>query len=103
MLGKMLSKAGEEGILDLFSFGGSFDVFRTSDLDLKTLEHKISLVADYIDLCGWCAGVVEMVDEIRQQLRKAADPLYLSHLRALGIQAAKVKMMPWVSDEDDDE
>ncbi|KAF4490171.1 hypothetical protein FAGAP_11056 [Fusarium agapanthi] len=103
MLGKMLSKAGEEGILDLFHFGGSLDVFRSSDLDLKTLEHKISLVADHIDLCGWCPAVLETVEEVRQQLRRAADPLYLSHLRALQIQAAKVRMIPGVSDEDDDD
>ncbi|RKL45150.1 hypothetical protein BFJ70_g3170 [Fusarium oxysporum] len=103
MLGKMLSKAGEEGILDLFHFGGSLDVFRSSDLDLKTLEHKISLVADYIDLCGWCPAVLETVEEVRQQLRRAADPLYLSHLRALQIQAAKVRMIPGVSDKEDDD
>ncbi|KAF5608848.1 hypothetical protein FPANT_353 [Fusarium pseudoanthophilum] len=103
MLGKMLSKAGEEGILDLFHFGGSLDVFRSSDLDLKTLEHKISLVADHIDLCGWCPAVLETVEEVRQQLRRAADPLYLSHLRALKIQAAKVRMIPGVLDEDDDD
>ncbi|KAF5542462.1 hypothetical protein FMEXI_7436 [Fusarium mexicanum] len=103
MLGKMLSKAGEEGILDLFHFGGSLDVFRSSDLDLKTLEHKISLVADHIDLCGWCPAVLETVEEVRQQLRRAADPLYLSHLRALQIQAAKVRMIPGVSDDDDDD
>ncbi|KAF4955864.1 hypothetical protein FGADI_4259 [Fusarium gaditjirri] len=103
MLGKMLSKAGEEGILDLFHFGGSLDVFRSSDLDLKTLEHKISLVAGYIDLCGWCPAVFETVEEVRRQLQRAADPLYLSHLRALQIQAAKVRMIPGVLDEDDDE
>ncbi|KAF5623416.1 hypothetical protein F52700_10038 [Fusarium sp. NRRL 52700] len=103
MLGKMLSKAGEEGILDLFHFGGSLDVFRSSDLDLKTLEHKISLVADHIDLCGWCPAILETVEEVRQQIRRAADPLYLSHLWALQIQAAKVRMIPGVSDEDEDD
>ncbi|KAG5755748.1 hypothetical protein H9Q69_006012 [Fusarium xylarioides] len=103
MLGKMLSKAGEEGILDLFHFGGSLDVFRSSDLDLKTLEHKISLVADHIDLCGRCPAVLETVEEVRQQLRRAADPLYLSHLRALKIQAAKVRMIPGALDEDEED
>ncbi|RBR02944.1 hypothetical protein FVER53590_01272 [Fusarium verticillioides] len=103
MLGKMLSKAAEEGILDLFHFGGSLDVFRSSDLDLKTLEHKVSLVADHIDLCGWCPAVLETVEEVRQQLRRAADPLYLSHLRALQIQASKARMVPGVSDEDNDD
>ncbi|KAF9771614.1 hypothetical protein IL306_010738 [Fusarium sp. DS 682] len=103
MLGKMLSKAGEEGILDLFSFGSHYAVFRTSDLNLRTLEYKISLVADYIDLCGCCPAVFEMVDSVRRQLRTAADPLYMSHFKALETQAAKVRMIPDVSDDDDDE
>ncbi|KAF4344431.1 hypothetical protein FBEOM_1574 [Fusarium beomiforme] len=103
MLGKMLSKAGEEGILHLFSFGSHYAVFQTSDLDLMTLEYKISLVADYIDLCGLCPVVFEMVDTIRHQLLTAADPLYLHHFKALETQAAKVRMMPTVPDDDGDD
>ncbi|KAF4453235.1 hypothetical protein F53441_4042 [Fusarium austroafricanum] len=103
MLGKMLSKAGEEGILDLFTLGTDFAFCRCLCMDLKTLEYKVSLVADYIDLCGWCRVVFVMMDEVRGQLRRAADPLYLNHFQAMSIQATKIRMMPWVSESDQDE
>ncbi|KIL94645.1 hypothetical protein FAVG1_01576 [Fusarium avenaceum] len=88
MLGKMLSKAGEENILDFFMTGSIY---------------QIVLVADYIDMCGWCEGVFDTMNEIRCQLLRATDPLYRSHLQAMELQASKIRMRPWVADYDQEE
>ncbi|WZH39715.1 uncharacterized protein QYS62_000640 [Fusarium acuminatum] len=103
MLGKMLSKAGEENILDFFMTGSIYQYCPSLRLDLATLDHKIVLVADYIDMCGWCEGVFDTMNEIRCQLLRAADPLYMSHIQALEVQASKIRMRPWVTDYDQEE
>ncbi|KAM0564031.1 hypothetical protein ACHAPJ_000239 [Fusarium lateritium] len=100
MLGRMMSKAEREGIIDLFSPLSIFEFCQSLRLSLRELETKIRAVAEFVDVCGWCSGVFEMVDEIRSQCRRTEDPLYLHHLEALKAQAAKVEMMPWVSDSD---
>ncbi|KAJ4272165.1 hypothetical protein NW762_000876 [Fusarium torreyae] len=100
MLGRMMSKAEREGIIDLFSPLSIFEFCQSLRLSLSELETKIRAVADFVDVCGWCSGVFEMVDEIRSQCRRTEDPLYLHHLEALKAQAAKVEMVPWVSDSD---
>ncbi|KAM0292873.1 hypothetical protein ACHAPQ_006368 [Fusarium lateritium] len=103
MLGKMLSKAGEENILDLFMTGSIYQYCHSLRLDLATLDHKILLVADYIDMCGWCDGVFDTMNEIRCQLHRAVDPLYMSHIQAMEVQASKIRMRPWITDYDQEE
>ncbi|KAM0343307.1 hypothetical protein ACHAPU_008628 [Fusarium lateritium] len=103
VLGKMLSKAGEENVLDLFTSNGGNQYCHSLDLDLTTLDRKIGSVADYMDVCGWCEGVFEMMGEIRGQLHKAADPLYMNHIQAMKLQASKIMMKPWVSYDGQDE
>ncbi|KAF4998837.1 hypothetical protein FGRMN_2892 [Fusarium graminum] len=103
VLGKMLSKAGEEDILDLFTSNSVYQYCQSFSLDLTTLDRKIGSVADYMDVCGWCEGIFEMMDEIRGQLHRAADPLYMNHIQAMKVQASKIMMKPWVSYDDQDE
>ncbi|KAF4971073.1 hypothetical protein FSARC_2021 [Fusarium sarcochroum] len=103
MMGQMQSKAEEEGILELFCYTSVFEFCQSLHLDLKTLEHKISTVAEFIDVCGWCSGVFDMVAEVRGQCRRAEDPLYLNHLEAMKVQAAKIRMMPWAAESDQEE
>ncbi|KAF5674041.1 hypothetical protein FHETE_3101 [Fusarium heterosporum] len=103
VLGKMMSKAWEENILDLFTGNSVYQYCQSFSLDLTTLDRKIGSVADYMDVCGWCEGIFEMMDEIRGQLHRAADPLYMNHIQAMKVQASKIMMKPWVSYDDQDE
>jgi hypothetical protein len=93
MLGNMFSKAEEEGIMDLFTPGGRHQGCTTLNMSLTTLEQKVSNVAAFMDICGLCVGVSEMLKEIREQLERAADPLYRSHINAMAAHAAKVRML----------
>ncbi|GKU14663.1 unnamed protein product [Fusarium langsethiae] len=103
MLGKMFSKAEEEGVMDLFTPGSLFQHCESLSMSLATLERKISSVAEYMDVCGSCVGVFELLTEVRAQFGRAGDPLYLHHIRAMATQANKVQMGTWVSDDEKDE
>lgn len=101
MLGKMLSKAEEEGIMGLFTPGGRHQDCTILKMSLTTLEQKVSNVAAFMDICGLCVGVAEMIKEIREQLDRAGDPLYRSHINAMAAHAAKVRMLSEDGREDD--
>lgn len=102
MLGKMFSKAEEEGIMDLFTPGSMFKHCGSLSMSLSSLERKISSVAAYIDVCGCCFGVFELLTGVRGQLGKAADPLYRHHMDAMATQAKKVQMGIFVSGDEKD-
>ncbi|RGP79088.1 hypothetical protein FLONG3_2770 [Fusarium longipes] len=103
MLGKMFSKAEEEGVMDLFTPGSLFQHCGSLYMSLAALERKISRVAEYMDICGACVGVYEMVTEVRGQFERAGDPLYLNHIHAMAIQAKKVQMSTWMSDDEQED
>ncbi|KAF5026501.1 hypothetical protein F66182_1423 [Fusarium sp. NRRL 66182] len=92
MIGRMMSQADANGILDLFSCNSELETCESLHLDLETLLVKISKVATSFDLCHWCSPVFGMVQEISAQFCIAEDPLYRMHFQALKVQAAKVRM-----------
>ncbi|RGP59648.1 hypothetical protein FSPOR_11187 [Fusarium sporotrichioides] len=100
MLGKMFSKAEEEGVVDLFAPGSLFQHCESLSMSLATLERNISSVAEYMDVCSSCVGVFELLTEVRAQFGRAGDPLYLHHIRAMATQAKKVQMGTWVYDDE---
>jgi hypothetical protein len=103
MLGKMFSKAEEEGVMDLFTPGSLYQHCGSLNLSLATLEKKISSVAEYMDVCGSCMGVFELLTGVRAQFERAGDPLYLRHIHAMAKQAKKVQMGTWTSEDDKDD
>lgn len=86
--------------MDLFTPGSLYQHCKSLNMSLAALESKVSNVAEYMDICGSCVGVFELVTEVRSQMQRASDPLYLSHIKALTAQAEKVRMTPWVSDDE---
>ncbi|KAM0242729.1 hypothetical protein ACHAPO_001151 [Fusarium lateritium] len=103
MLGKMFSKAEEEGVMDLFTPGSMYQHCGSLSMSLATLERNISSVAEYMDVCGSCIGVFELLTEVRTQFGRAGDPLYLHHIHTMAKQAKKVQMGAWSSEDEKDE
>ncbi|EKJ74187.1 hypothetical protein NXS19_001410 [Fusarium pseudograminearum] len=99
----MFSKAEEEGIMDIFTPGSMFKHCESLSMSLSSLERKISSVVEYIDVCGSCVGVFDLLTEVRGQFEKAGDPLYRHHIDTMATQAKKVRMGTFVSDDEKDE